>query len=157
VAAFRVELTTEDGEALPENTELSVRYQGRQSEGYTLAEPPTTNEDVCCRPAEPVSGALPEVKCLEPVEGVEDASVAVDAAPADAAVTDARAAPDAGPAPAPTALHCELWTNGIAEITITAEGYTELVQTLQAEAREDECGLETVDERLVLTRQDGGS
>jgi hypothetical protein len=49
-----------------------------------------------------------------------------------------------------------LWTDGIAEITVQASGYPELMDTLETKQREDECGLETVDVRVELVKGDGG-
>jgi hypothetical protein len=127
-AAFRLEITAEDG-ALPEDTSLDVRYQGSH-EAFELRSAARQNEDVCCRPVAAPLSSMPGVEC------------------------PGGRAPDAGQV---RALYCELWTNGIAEITVTGGDYPDITRTLEAVAREDDCGLETQSVRVVLARPDGGS
>jgi hypothetical protein len=127
-AAFRVEVTAEDG-ILPPDTSIAVRYQGNQEERFELPAPSNRNEDVCCRLSTATLSQLPAVEC--PGEG-------------NVPVAEVRA------------VHCELWTNGIAEITVRGGDYPDVIETLEAVARDDACGLETRPVRLVLQRADGG-
>jgi hypothetical protein len=129
-AAFRLELTAAGGD-LPADTEVRVRYQGSQEESYDLrGRGAVQNEDVCCVASAVSLSELPRVPC--PGGSPSDAGRA-------------------------RALYCELWTNGIAEVTVTSSEYPELSSTLEAVRREDDCGLETTSVRLVLERPDGGS
>jgi hypothetical protein len=130
VAAFRLELTAVDGE-LPSNTVLEVRYGGQQSGSYSLSRPTLTNEDVCCRSAEVTRPPLPEVRCGAP--------------PLDGSTAHTRA------------ILCELWTNGLAELKVTAQGYPRLDRVLQSRLASERCGVETVDVEVQLTHGDGGS
>ena len=47
-----------------------------------------------------------------------------------------------------TELTCKLWTNGAAELSITASGYQPVKRTLVAET--DPCGIKTVDVKVSL-------
>lgn len=116
--------------ALPEDFSLSVRYQGSVHEEFTVADPYPQNLDVCCRLATPVQGALPQVRCGQ--------SFVLDAA-------------------VPTAVVCELWTGDLPEVTVTASGYPDLVETLKGRQRADGCGLKTSDVRLEVAAPDGGA
>jgi hypothetical protein len=60
---------------------------------------------------------------------------------------------DGGPAPVEGML-CELWTDGAARVTVTASGYPELDENL--EARSSEGCLQTVDVTLKLESRDAG-
>ncbi len=128
VPAFRVEVTAAN-DGLPPDTTMTVLYGGNQSGTYSIATGTSTSGDICCHTGTPVSGALPPVVC-----GSE--------APTDGG--DARA------------LLCELWTNGVAEVKITAAGYSPFDDVLPAEVTDPSCGVTTLDERLVLTHGDGG-
>lgn len=127
-AAFRLQVTAR-GRPVPPDLSLTVRYQGNQSERFVLADPDPDNEDVCCRPGARVAGALPEVPC-RPIRE-----------------------PDGGPV---EAVSCELWTNGVADVRVTGGDYPPLEQVLDPRPRQDDCGLETVDVRLMLAHTDGG-
>jgi hypothetical protein len=59
---------------------------------------------------------------------------------------------DAGPPV--EALLCELWTGGAATVTVTAGGYPDIEQELDAKA--DECGITTKDVSIRLLRPDAG-
>ncbi|HMJ12749.1 MAG TPA: hypothetical protein VK524_15110 [Polyangiaceae bacterium] len=65
---------------------------------------------------------------------------------------DAMSAVDAGGSV--QELLCELWTQGAATLTVTAEGYP--TQDLTLRAQRDRCGIETVDYEVVLVRPDAG-
>jgi hypothetical protein len=127
-AAFRLEVTAADGD-LPGDVSIVVRYQGNIEETFTLPSGPGANVDVCCEPVAEALGSMPGVRC--PGVGLADVGVA-------------------------GAVYCELWTGAVAEVTVRGGDYPEVVQTLQAESREDECGLETTSVRLVLAHPDGG-
>jgi len=166
VAAFRLQLTAPS--ALPSDTRIEVSYQGSQTESFDLSKP-EHHEDVCCRLAEPVSGALPHVPCgSQVVSRVTAADAGVDARTSvDGSVSPmeggADAAPEGGPhegghdASAPNlALQCELWTNGPANLHVTARGYAALDEDLRSKLRGDNCGVDTEDVRFGLTPLDGG-
>jgi hypothetical protein len=204
--AFRIQLTASEGR-LPADTVLTVTYSGRKMESYSLAHGGANNQDVCCRPASPTNGALPDVPCgipavvtMEASVGVQkrdagaihdassvppvradaaqsidaaapladgssaivaspDASSSADAAPArrDASVEDS-GPPSAKPHPSgPAAIFCDLWTNGVATVKVTGAGYAKLNALLDDPFVPDpQCGVETVDHRVVLTHADGG-
>jgi hypothetical protein len=141
-AAFRVQLTA-PGALIPSDTAITVEYRGSESETFSLARP-AHNLDVCCRLGLSTSGALPDVPC-----------------PSGSALVEAGAAgrSDAAIAPPtePTALFCELWTNGPATVHVTASGYAVMDRILESKLRDDKCGVRTVDVALVLVRPDGGS
>lgn len=206
--AFHIQLTASDG-PLPPDTVLTVTYSGTETESYSLAHGGVDNQDVCCRPGSPTSGALPDIPCGIPLVATMEASVSVpvrdagtirdaaampsnrldaagfadaatlkDAASSIAASFDAsspddaaRPPPDAsrpdsgrprsagGPphAAGPLAISCDLWTNGVATVKVTATGYTKMNALLDDPFVPDpQCGVETVDHRLVLTHGDGG-
>lgn len=136
---FRLQITASEGD-LPQDTALSVEYGGSNVERYSLRRGNGTNQSVCCRAAEVVSGALPAVLCDAP----QDAGLATTHGST------------------PPALHCELSTNGAARVEVLGEGYAVLEQTLQAQRLEDEeyehCdALVTRDVSLELTRSDAGA
>lgn len=136
VPAFRLELTAEDG-PVPRGTEVQVTYQGTQMESYFVGRAGSGNEDVCCQPGLPAgNGALPSTTCGSPDGGIDAGS--------DAESTGA------------LALHCDLWTNGGAEVVVTAPGYPTLDDVLDAKLRTDGCGVTTEEERIVLKRADAG-
>lgn len=188
--AFRIQLTASDG-VLPPDTRIVVRYSGIERESYSLASGGVGNQDVCCRPATPVSGVLPDVRCGLPLSttgasgggdaevAIRDASLLHDAGRAlpdaamttsmdasarrDASVLDAStdAGPDASDASAApagyTAIVCDLWTNGVANVAVTGTGYAKLVQILDdTDIPDPRCGVRTVDHRLTLTHMEGG-
>lgn len=140
--AFRLQLTADRG-TLPPGTSIEVTYGGDQRETYELGVPNTVHEDLCCRPGRTSgSGPLPSVPCH-----VMDASSGLDAAKVD------------GGAPQETgtvAILCELWTNGTAGVLVTAPGFPDLDRVLDAKLREDLCGVETQDERLILYHAEAG-
>jgi hypothetical protein len=154
-AAFRVELTAEAA-TIPQDTAIEVTYQGSEMETFSLHRA-VHNQDVCCRLGSPTSGALPSVPCNSVVEAgaarpTDAASVQrVDAGDAGGGAPES--APDTG---TPTALFCELWTNGPATVHVTASGYAVIDRDLLSKLREDECGVSTVDVRLALVHPDGG-
>ena len=127
-AAFRVHLGTEEGQGLPSDTELSVRFGGGEVQ-LLLAGVNDPLGPVCCQPFEATDASLPAPSC-ESGPWASDGGVG------------------------PVALLCELWTSGVTEVVVKADGYAELGEVLQAEA--DECGVVTVEQRLVLRRGDGG-
>jgi hypothetical protein len=178
-------------------------------ESYSLAHGGADNQDVCCRPGSPTSGALPDVPCgIPPVVTMEasvsvsmrdagtihdaavtpsirpdaaaiaDAAIVSDAASSIVASLDASSSDDAARPPpdasfqdsgrprsagglphasGPLAILCDLWTNGVATVKVTATGYTKMNALLDDPFVPDpRCGVETVDHRLVLTHGDGG-
>jgi hypothetical protein len=128
-AAFRLEVTAETPR-LPPRVSIAVRYQGSNEESFDPSVPPVDNEDVCCKASTTRLGDLPSVAC--------PGSITTEAG-------------------APAAIYCELWTGGVTEVTVHGTGYPDIVETLQAVAREDGCGLETTSVHLELAHPDGGS
>jgi hypothetical protein len=138
-AAFRLQVTAIDGN-LPVDTELTVSYQGSRQERYDFYDMGAGNVDVCCRPsgsAWPATAALPTVACTP------------------GSSPDASVAPNVEDAGSRAALVCQLWTSGPAEVDVTATGYAELDQVLQAELLDNGCGVQTTDVRVTLERPDG--
>lgn len=147
--AFRVQVTA-GGSELPGDTRVVVQYQGTVTERYALRGPPSNNEDVCCRPlAEPVLGDLPAVGCGAPTSGVSDAAL-------EAGCSERDGGCGAAPPSEVRALVCQLWTDGEAEIRISATGYEPIERILDATIDEARCGLETSDVRLDLAGPDAG-
>lgn len=70
---------------------------------------------------------------------------------------DGGADPDGGAPADPTGIHCNLWTDGAAEVTVTAKGFRRADRSFQA--RRDACGIATTEVRMDLEREtaDGGS
>jgi hypothetical protein len=57
----------------------------------------------------------------------------------------------------PTAIFCDLWTNGYATVVVNASGYAQLhVLINDAYVPDPRCGVQTVAHHLTLTRADGG-
>jgi hypothetical protein len=52
------------------------------------------------------------------------------------------------------AILCDLWTGGGADVTVTGTGYPALATHFDPFVPEPRCGVETVDQRLVLTHGD---
>ncbi|MEN9580510.1 MAG: hypothetical protein RJA70_3519 [Pseudomonadota bacterium] len=143
VAAFRVELTGPTGE-LPPETELAVTFGGAGVERYSVERGNRSNKTVCCVPAHPSVGKLPHVSC----DG-------------DSTRGAALSAKDAGTDRGVAAIHCELWTDGAAQLEVQAAGHAPFEKTLSAVLVEDEtleeCNtLKTRDIRLVLQLGDSG-
>lgn len=65
--------------------------------------------------------------------------------------------PDGGAPADPTGIHCNLWTDGAAEVTVTAKGFRKADRSFQA--KRDACGIATTEVRMDLEREtsDGGS
>lgn len=126
--AFRLQLTAEGGD-LPPDTRIDVLYGGNQEGTYSIASGIGRNDDVCCVIGTPTAGALPHVPCVE------------------------SSLPDGGGA---AAILCELWTDGAAEVVVTASGYAGLDRTLAPVVNNPGCGVDTVDQHLLLSRGDGG-
>jgi hypothetical protein len=125
--AFRVLLSAADG-PLPWDTSLEVLH-GTGIEEFRLDQPHPNSEVLFCRDATRDGG------WVEPL--------------------DAAGGSDAGSGPQPVeALLCELWTDGPADITVSATGYPTVDRTLHAKS-ETGC-IQTVDVELMLERGDGG-
>jgi hypothetical protein len=145
--AFHLQITA-GGEALPANTRVAVAYGGNLKESYVLAQD-SQNVDVCCRPSDPIVGDLPSVRCAISQPLVLDDGG--DEAKHDGGDAATGAAPVTG-------ILCSLWTNGPATVTVNATGYVTIDQTLNSRLQQDsQCGVETVDSRLVLGRPEGGT
>jgi hypothetical protein len=181
--AFHLELTAADG-VLPDDTELTVGYEGILKEHYSLAKGGHDNVDLCCAPGEVLKGALPNVPCG--LAHAREASVidkpaveaSVDPAPVreasvgrtpvfdasvgqvlDASVSrtlDASSRPDAASRPWPTAIHCSIWTDNVADIEVAAEGYAPYLRRLKGYVPDPRCGAETIDVRITLYHSEAG-
>jgi hypothetical protein len=102
------------------------------------------------------AASITDAASSSPITVSLDASSAADAKPRlDASVEDgATALPHAS---GPEAILCDLWTNGVATVKVTASGYAKANALLDDPFVPDpRCGVETVDHRLVLTHGDGG-
>jgi hypothetical protein len=125
--AFRVLLVAAES-PLPEDTMFRVKHgSATGTEDFRLdADFPSSDVVFCCR-------ATRDGECVQASDAASDA--------------------DGGPAPV-EALLCELWTDGAADVTVTASGYPDLEKNLQA--RSSEGCLQTVDVTLMLERRDAG-
>jgi hypothetical protein len=126
--AFRVMVVAPNG-PLPRDTELRLTYQGTLSEDYDFHDR-SRNEDLCCRAMSSVPNELTMTSC-DPDAG----------------------APLHGPA---MAIVCDVWSNGAAQITLSATGYDSTVNDLAATLDEDCETIETRDVTLTLQRGDAG-
>jgi hypothetical protein len=112
--AFRIQLTASDG-PLPPDTVLMVTYYGKaMTEAYSLLHGGPNNYEVCCQPASPTNGTLPDVPCGIPPVMTMEASVTSSMSDAgyvrDAAVTlperaDAASITDAAAATSDASSH----------------------------------------------------
>jgi hypothetical protein len=160
-------VTAADG-VLPDDTALTVGYEGILTEHYSLAKGGPANIDLCCAPGEVVKGALPNVRCA--AAQAREASVSQPET-REASVSqpetreasvpemrDASVSPDAAvPSPGPTAIHCSIWTDNVADITVTAAGYATYQRQLLAYLPDPRCYVETIDARITLYHGEGGT
>jgi hypothetical protein len=115
---------------LPGKTTLLVTYGGSEQDTYELSSNVSSSFYICCEPTRGTSLAVPAVPC----------------GPSTLA--------DGGP---PTAILCDLWTDGPAEVQVTSPGYAPLDVSLKSQIADDQsCGVVTVQTRLALIRGDGG-
>lgn len=159
---FHLQITAADG-VLPEDTALSMVHEGILTEHYSLAKGGPGNIDLCCAPGQAVKGPLPSVRCGG--APVRDASVplshdgAAAIPPSDAEVAarmDASAPHDGSVPSGPTAIHCSIWTDNVADVTITATGYATYEREFEAYVRDPRCGVETIDARVTLYHREAG-
>jgi hypothetical protein len=159
--AFHLELTAEDG-VLPDDTELSVGYEGILKEHYSLAKGGPENIDLCCAPGSMVmKGALPNIRCgaaqareASVIPELRDAS-AVEASLGQT-MRDASVPLDAAVPTGPAAIHCSIWTDNVADIEVTARGYAMYHRPFEAYVPDPQCGVETIDTHITLYRPEGG-
>jgi hypothetical protein len=125
--AFKVLLVAAEG-PLPEDTVFRVKHgSATGTEDFRLdADFPSSDVVFCCR-------ATRDGECTE--------------------VADVASDGDGGPAPV-EGLLCELWTDGAAQVNVSASGYPDLDEML--EARSSEGCLQTVNVTLTLVRRDAG-
>ncbi|HEX2881337.1 MAG TPA: hypothetical protein VHO25_17535 [Polyangiaceae bacterium] len=126
--AFRLLVTAPHG-LLPRDTEVRVIYQGNLHEEYRLGRR-SMNEDLCCHALDVIPTELTSTSCQ----------------------------PDAGaPLNQPAAaIACDVWSNGAAQVTLSAVGYDTTVHDLTAILDEDCETIETSDVTLTLQRGDAG-
>jgi len=77
--------------------------------------------------------------------------------PLDASVVDA--APTGKPTASgsgTTAILCDLWTNGPTYVTVAGAGYVTTTTPFNAFVPDPRCGVQTLDERIVLVHGDAG-
>jgi hypothetical protein len=128
--AFRMMVVAPHG-PLPGDVELELTYQGTLHEGYEFGDR-SRNEDLCCRAMSTIPNELTATSCN----------------PDDAG------APMHAPA---MAIMCDVWSNGAAQVTLSASGYVTTVHELAATLDED-CGtIETTEVTLTLQRGDAGN
>jgi hypothetical protein len=151
--AFRLQLTAPGG-VLPSDTRLTVNYSGNREEKYSLSAGGPMNTDVCCRTGAPVGGRLPDVRCTAPSLSSSGPPLRDASYGADATLPPAKG--DAGPA-GPVALLCDLWTNGYADVQISASGYPDFEhEPFVPNVPDPRCGVVTVDLRIELGHTDAG-
>jgi hypothetical protein len=132
--AFDVRLTAADG-SVPGDLELSVTVGGSVTETFP-AHGRGKNDVLCCVRGEGDGLSFNPATCGEPT--------------GDASTTEAGHA---------TVIHCQVWSNGAAQVEVDASGYAPLEQILTARADADyaECATwETQPVELRLTRGDAG-
>jgi hypothetical protein len=127
--AFALLVEAADKRPLPEDTTILVVYGGSAEERFHLKAPSGTPDVVFC-------GVVPGG--ADPDGGVIDAG-------------------QGGPTEV-TAVSCQLWTDGAANVTVQAEGLATVKRTL--EAKTDRCGITTTPTTISLVppgEKDGGS
>jgi hypothetical protein len=145
-AAFALQISSTDG-GLPPTLSVEIGFGGAESERYSLHKGNANNDVLCCSNLAGVS--LRPLTCeqpLNPVASAPDAS-------ADAAV------PKTVTPASSTQLQCQVWTNGAAELSVTARGYPPLARTLMAQRDEayPQCDVwETVHVAVPLQPGDAG-
>jgi hypothetical protein len=150
-------VTAADG-VLPDDTALTVGYEGILTEHYSLAKGGPANIDLCCAPGEVVKGALPNVRCAAAQAREASVSQPETREASVPEMRDASVSPDAAvPSPGPTAIHCSIWTDNVADITVTAAGYATYQRQLLAYLPDPRCYVETIDARITLYRGEGGT
>jgi hypothetical protein len=146
-AAFSLELDM-PGRALPKGLVIEVGFGGAESESYSLLKGNGMNDVLCCSTENAVS--LQPQSCGRPLVAADGA-----AAEADAAIAPTQPAHVGG-----GNLRCEVWTNGAAELKVTAYGYEPIDRVLVAEKDETymECSVwQTVPVALTLELGDAGA
>lgn len=108
---------------------MQLTYQGTLHEDYELGRR-SSNEDLCCRTMSAIPNELGTTACN----------------------------PDAGaPLHAPAmAILCDVWSNGAAQVTLSATGYDTTVHELAATLDEECETIETSNVTLTLQRGDAG-
>jgi hypothetical protein len=145
--AFELTIKSHEG-TLPRNLGVEVEFGGATSERYSFQRGNEGNDVLCCVPGnEPLSSLHPQT-CGRALSESMLADAALDAAPT-------------APAPLhpPTELRCQIWTNGAADLTITAGETPELRRTLVADLDEryPRCAVwDTTAVKLVLGATDAG-
>lgn len=125
-ALFTIEIATEEGK-LPLDTTVAVRWSAGEEPAYVLNDPTThkTLEDgsnVVCQPGGSVgAGGAGGMGGM----GGQGGGLAV--------------------------LSCQLWTSGTTEVTVTATGYPELLETLKPETLDGCDSPIPSDVELILT------
>jgi hypothetical protein len=127
--AFRLLLRAPDG-PLPADTRLRVTYQGNLHESYGGTHT-HDNEDLCCQRHGKIPSHFQSTSCR----------------------------PDAGTSlfVGTQAIACDLWSNGAAQVEVSASGYETTVQELEAEVDETCQTIVTSDVVLVLQRGDAAA
>lgn len=129
--AFRLLLRAPEG-PLPADTRVRVTYQGNLHESYGGVRT-HDNEDLCCRRHSEIPSHFDSTSC-HPDAGVSISSLA-----------------------GTEAIACDLWSNGAAQVEVSASGYETTVQELEAEVDEACQTIVTSDVVLVLQRGDAGA
>jgi hypothetical protein len=155
--AFHFELTAADG-VIPEDTALTVKYEGFLTEHYSLTKGGPKNHDLCCTPGQAVRGALPYVPCV-PAHMREASVPAATSDPAAPPMPDTvvDASLDAAVRPSgPTAIHCSIWTDNVVDVQVTAGTYAPYSRPFEAHVPDPRCGVETIDVRVTLYHPEAG-
>jgi hypothetical protein len=127
--AFRVMVVAPLG-PLPRDTELRLTYQGTRQEDYNLHDR-SMNEDLCCRAMSTIPSELRATSCSDPDAGLPPHTPAM-------------------------AIVCDVWSNGAAQIALSATGYDPAIHDLTATLDEECETIETSDITLTLQRGDAG-
>lgn len=147
--AFELTIASLEG-PLPRSLEVEVEFGGAAIESYSFQRGNVGNDVLCCVPGNAQASSLHPQTCGRALSELMKPDAALDAAP-----------PLATPSlDLPTRVHCQLWTNGAAELTITARDTPELRRTLVADQDEryPQCSVwDTTSVKLVLGADDAGA
>jgi hypothetical protein len=134
---------------LPRSLGVEVEFGGATNESYSFHGGNEGNDVLCCVPAnEPLSSLHPQT-CGRSLSELNAPDAALDAASPSPTVLEP-----------PTELRCQIWTNGAADLTITARDTPELRRTLVADLDEryPQCSVwDTTSVKLVLGADDAGA
>lgn len=142
-AAFELEVST-DSATLPESLVVRVGFGGAESEAYSPKLGNRHNTVLCC--SSNANASLRPMTCGQDLSA-EDAGEASNPVPTMSEPKDA------------SDVRCQVWSNGAAELTVSARGFAPVHRTLAAEPDSElpQCSVwHTVAVPLILRHGDAG-